>query len=62
MSKAKRSTQRFPVAPPPMEPGAKSNLESDTVNQGTIEHHDKEGRDLSMWGKDDGRRLVKKGK
>lgn len=62
---SKRSSERFPSAPPPLEPGNKSGKQSDTKNAGgteKVEHHDKEGRDYSGFGPDDGRRFVKKGK
>jgi hypothetical protein len=57
---AKRSTERFPNAPSPHEPGNTSGKQSDSKNVGVIEHHDKEGRDLAKWGEDNGKRLVKK--
>ena len=62
----KRSEERFPEhGNGPHEPGDKSNKFSDTKNIGgepESEHHDKQGRDHSSFGPDDGRRLVKKRK
>jgi hypothetical protein len=64
MSKTKRSAERWPTAPSPLEPGNKSSKWSDTKNIGgtdQVEHPNKQGRDAAEFGKDDGRRFVKKG-